>query len=770
MKRHCVCVVISFAVLALCAMGGEYFVSPRGSDVTGNGSMGNPWATISKAIASVSGSAADPAVIKVAKGTYLENIVLKQYVHLLGGYDDETSYTRNTQRFPSTLKSPNPVLGDRIVEAADNSIIDGFTLRAGFWAIHCYNASPEITNNSIEDNSSHGIMCEASSAPTIRFNTIQRNKIGAVFFNSAGTVERNIVQENTEQGIYCSNSSPAIIENSVHNNNTAGIYVTSASSPKIERNFVGRNLGNGVEAYSASPSLLNNVIALNEDGLYARRSGGTTAVNNTIYGNRADGVLLMEASPLLVNNIIAKNHAYGVDETDSTSDPSVTYNCFFENAAGDYLDEGSEVISGAANVNALVNNGSNPCQNNLGGDPAFLDVLHDNFHLTEASSCIDAATTGVANSLDLDAQARPYDVPGIDRNGDIAEVDVGADEFCGTNYLGFEPGSEGWQFRTAYPSFSAPFSSLAAGQLRLRSVVGNTFGYWESPTSMTVALENYVYRFRYHVLTDQPDATKVPGLRIRANNENFQVSAFVSVDSNGDAANSPATTAKPYDLYYLPFQGEASTPSGQMNVLSSFDLLNFNPLDDPNAALTLETVEVSRCDFGSIQASLTDEAVYEFDTSTQGWSFITVSPVFGEPSSGHSSGALSITATNNENNFGYWLSPALAVAPNQLYCATFNVSTDVTDRARCPSMRLRLNTVNAQMASVLNVDSVGGGEASPSAQKGLDYYLFFAAPANAAADGMVASFDLLNFDSNDSPNGTFYVERVTISKTLAPLD
>jgi hypothetical protein len=427
------------------------------------------------------------------------------------------------------------------------------------------------------------------------------------------------------------------------------------------------------------------------------------------------------------------------------------------------------VIVGFANINSQVNNGAHPCENNLGGDPAFLDLLHDNFHLTEASSCLDAATSA-SNPLDLDSQARPYDVAGIDRNGGLPDVDAGADEFYGTNHVGFDAGAEGWLFRTAYPSFSAPLSSMAAGQLRLRSINNSTFGYWESPTSMTVAQESYLYRFRYHVLTDLTDLTRVPSLRIRANNANFQVSSFVSIDSNGDAANSPSAAAKTYDLYYLPFQAGTRVPGATMNVMSSFDLLNFNPLDDPNAALYLEAVEVSRYDFDAVLASATEDIAYEFVSDAEGWSFVTLPVVFGAPTSGYSSGAVTITASNNENNFGYWLSPLLALAPNYLYCVTYNVRTDVSDRARCPSLRLRLNTVNAQMASVLTVDSVGAGDACPTTGQALDYYLFFAPPANATTDGMVASFDLLSFDSNDAPNGTFYIERVGVAKTQLPLD
>ncbi|RKY04939.1 hypothetical protein DRP77_02495, partial [Candidatus Poribacteria bacterium] len=64
-------IVIAFILNGIC-LAGVYYVAPDGSDLTGDGSEGNPWATISKAIRSVP----DGSVIKVRPGEYFGRVHL----------------------------------------------------------------------------------------------------------------------------------------------------------------------------------------------------------------------------------------------------------------------------------------------------------------------------------------------------------------------------------------------------------------------------------------------------------------------------------------------------------------------------------------------------------------------------------------------------------------------------------------------------------------------------------------------------------------------
>jgi hypothetical protein len=71
----------------------EFFVSDSGSDTTGNGSFGNPYRTIQKAItqAELVSSAALVCVINVASGHYNENLTFnKGYVVLNGSLQSQT--------------------------------------------------------------------------------------------------------------------------------------------------------------------------------------------------------------------------------------------------------------------------------------------------------------------------------------------------------------------------------------------------------------------------------------------------------------------------------------------------------------------------------------------------------------------------------------------------------------------------------------------------------------------------------------------------------
>ena len=60
--------------------GLQYYVATTGNDSTGDGSVNNPWLTISKALATV--AIDKPATINVAAGTYAENTVSSGYLNL----------------------------------------------------------------------------------------------------------------------------------------------------------------------------------------------------------------------------------------------------------------------------------------------------------------------------------------------------------------------------------------------------------------------------------------------------------------------------------------------------------------------------------------------------------------------------------------------------------------------------------------------------------------------------------------------------------------
>jgi Tol biopolymer transport system component len=149
----------------------------------------------------------------------------------------------------------------------------------------------------------------------------------------------------------------------------------------------------------------------------------------------------------------------------------------------------------------------------------------------------------------------------------------------------FELTTDGWTTSGAPLFFSAPQYRHTAGALELRSITNtNTFGYWvNDPADITIQADR-LYRGTFEVRTDLSNPSLVPEMRLRFNVGNLQASQTFGISSAGDGANSPGTTTTTYDrLYFLP---PANCVGENLNV--SFDILNFNPYDAPEASLLLD--------------------------------------------------------------------------------------------------------------------------------------------------------------------------------------
>ena len=104
--------------------------------------------------------------------------------------------------------------------------------------------------------------------------------------------------------------------------------------------------GGGIHCNSSSPTILNCIItgsaAWDGGGIFCN-SSSSLILNCIITGNTATyggGIHCRNFSPTITNNIISGNSGYGIYEWDINSDPPTNYNCFCNNAPGDYYDEG----------------------------------------------------------------------------------------------------------------------------------------------------------------------------------------------------------------------------------------------------------------------------------------------------------------------------------------------------------------------------------------------------------------------------------------------
>jgi len=134
-----------------------------------------------------------------------------------------------------------------------------------------------------------------------------------------------------------------------------------------------------------SPGISNCVISGGKNGVYVDVSSKAGISNNVIIGCGSNGIYAYWASPAIVSNIIIENGGFGIYHCYSGSEPTSSYNDFWENAQGKYGGVSEKISIGPGNIEE---------------DPLFVNPGVD-FHLRDGSPCIDAGKPGFA-SLDPD--------------------------------------------------------------------------------------------------------------------------------------------------------------------------------------------------------------------------------------------------------------------------------------------------------------------------------------------------------------------------------
>lgn len=131
------------------------YVSRSVSDINADGSKEKPFASLSVALQSLPElSSENRAAVLVSTGIYSdESLILREFVHLLGGYDSSFK-ERDIRAYPTRIMGNGE---RRLLIAANQARIDGFILsdavfRSKGAAIYCDGTSPEITNNIFENN------------------------------------------------------------------------------------------------------------------------------------------------------------------------------------------------------------------------------------------------------------------------------------------------------------------------------------------------------------------------------------------------------------------------------------------------------------------------------------------------------------------------------------------------------------------------------------------------------------------------------------------
>ncbi|HAC15766.1 MAG TPA: hypothetical protein DCE78_07460 [Bacteroidetes bacterium] len=153
-----------------------------------------------------------------------------------GTFDFVSPASNNGVKFPTgstgSISDCTIINATRAIEIASaNPTISDCTLTdntAGIWLTGGSNSSTVIENNSITDNSSHGIMAYYSS-PTIEGNVVTGSTYGFMGVGSPAIFEENEFQDN-DYGIYLLNNSAvtSMEYNLVSDNHFLGIHAESA--------------------------------------------------------------------------------------------------------------------------------------------------------------------------------------------------------------------------------------------------------------------------------------------------------------------------------------------------------------------------------------------------------------------------------------------------------------------------------------------------------------------------------------------------------------
>jgi|GEM_PF-1335880 len=375
-----------------------YYVSAEGgSNVTGDGSSGNPWQTISWALAQV--GAGD--VIRAMPGLY------------------NASMSGSSESFPITVEAGVKLEGATTrlatidvdangidaVHMKASSTLEGFTVKATPWmsakCVYVLGANAEILDNYITpEGSATGIPYaiynfDGYSDLRIEDNDITGRSRYAMRFKGSGLVLRNNTITNIGSGgdIYAMdlNDSSAPVIQGNHIKASKGIYASDCPNLDVRENTIeafdlsfgnygmyllgsssGNIVSNEVRGFYAVDFLL---------GIYLYQGGPYTVEHNTIVKNKL-GILVYSGDAAIKNNIIAAapglgsahiNGSRGIYRNGSGSVTS-DYNCIWNNTQDYY-----NVSAGANDVSAC---------------PRFVDADNDDYRIFSDSPCAGAADDG----------------------------------------------------------------------------------------------------------------------------------------------------------------------------------------------------------------------------------------------------------------------------------------------------------------------------------------------------------------------------------------
>lgn len=212
---------------------------------------GGDFTSIQAAIDSINPTATNPYLIKVMPGTYIENILMKSYIHLDGAGSSAITI-QSAYEYNSVIYIGN------VTEV----LITGFTIIGG--------------------SNGPGIYITTSSFVTIIDNVVKNGYYGIYNNNASPTIKRNVIK-GQYKGISCEPCSAFISDNMITDNINTGIVISGGSNPTIVHNVISGNYYDVYVGYpgdTSTPHISFNIYntkggPLNGVGAYNVKSDGT---------------------------------------------------------------------------------------------------------------------------------------------------------------------------------------------------------------------------------------------------------------------------------------------------------------------------------------------------------------------------------------------------------------------------------------------------------------------------------------------------------------
>ncbi|MBI5154892.1 PD40 domain-containing protein [Candidatus Poribacteria bacterium] len=359
------------------------------------------------------------------------------------------------------------------------------------------------------------------------------------------------------------------------------------------------------------------------------------------------------------------------------------------------------------------------------------------------------------------------------------------------NQYFFDTGGDGWTFGSVPSVHNEPAHSTLSGSLSLTSIddqneqVNNTFGFFDSPRNALQLFpftevrnpedpfdhrQGPLYLYRAYVRRTSADALRAPTLRIRVNSSDFQSNFLAIMNSLGANPPMPDTTQPTaVDLLFEPPVAIYNLAPTQQTYSLSFDLVNFEALDDPTGGYVLDRVEVFRVPQSRVQTIATIRD-YTLDVAEDhdDWELRGVPEVFDVPNIYHTAVSFAAQITNPNRSYGYAatypdrLTVNPAAADGKLFVRMRSqASSSQPDGKKVPHMRFRVMQSDFVRIAEQGAVPVGQSILLPNAAQPRFFYTYLEVGEEKDDPfNIIAAWDVIAFGQNQpAPSDTAFLEQ-----------